>query len=132
MWEISWIAVIVAALAGFMVGGVWYGPLFLKIWQKEAGITEADIQARHPARVFGGAFILNLFSAFFLGHVLATYGNPTAGISVMIAGGIALAFIVPAFGVNYLFAGKSMTLLAVDGGYWLVIYSLMGLVFGLL
>lgn len=130
MWEINWIAMVLAAMAGFLVGGLWYGPLFLKPWQAEAGITDEQMRARKPALVFGSAFLLNLFAAFILGHVLATYGHPDLAVSVMIASGIALGFIVTAFGVNYLFAAKSLKLFAIDAGYWVVMYSLMGAIFG--
>ncbi len=116
----------------FLVGGLWYGPLFLKVWQKEAGISEADMQRRHPAWVFGGSFVLQLLAAYFMGHVLATYGDPPLKVDVMIAGGLALAFVVTAFGVNYLFAGRSVKLFAIDAGYFLVTYSLMGVIFGFL
>jgi hypothetical protein len=132
MWEISWLAVILSALMTFLVGGLWYGPLFLKVWQKEAGITDEDMKRRHPAKVFGGAFLLNVFAAYILGHVLATYGNPPAKVDIMIAFGVALGFIVTAFGVNYLFASKSMKLFAIDAGYWIITYSLMGVIFGYL
>jgi Protein of unknown function (DUF1761) len=132
MWEISWLAVILSALVTFLVGGLWYGPLFLKVWQKEAGITDEDMKRRHPAKVFGGAFLLNVFAAYILGHVFATYGNPAAKVDIMIAFGVALGFIVTAFGVNYLFAGKSMKLFAIDAGYWIITYSLMGVIFGYL
>lgn len=132
MWDINWIAMVLAALAGFLVGGVWYGPLFLKPWLREAGITEEMMGKRHPAIVYGGAFLLNLFASFILGHVLATYGAPDLGVSIMIAGGVALGFIATAFGVNYLFASKSLKLFAIDAGYWIVIYSLMGAIYGLL
>lgn len=132
MWEISWLAVILAALVTFLVGGLWYGPLFLKSWQKEAGVTDEAMKARHPAYVFGGAFLLNVFAAYILGHVLATYGQPPANTDIMIAFGIAAGFIVTAFGVNYLFAGKSLKLFAIDAGYWIVTYSLMGAIFGYL
>lgn len=132
MWDISILAVVLAALSAFAVGGLWYGPLFLKVWQKEAGISETDMQRRHPAWVFGGAFLLQLFAAYFMGHVLATYGNPPLKVDIMVAMGLALAFIVTAFGVNYLFAGRSVKLFAIDAGYFLVTYSLMGLIFGLL
>ena len=130
MWDINWIAMVLAALAGFLVGGVWYGPLFMKAWQAEAGITVEQMRSRKPAIVFGGAFLLNLFAAFILGHVLATYGKPDLGVSIMIAGGVALGFIATSFGVNYLFASKSLKLFAIDAGYWVVIYSLMGAIFG--
>lgn len=132
MWEISWLAVLLSALVTFFVGGIWYGPLFLKSWQKEAGVTDDAMKARHPAYVFGGAFLLNLFAAYILGHVLATYGNPPAKVDIMIAFGVAAGFIVTAFGVNYLFAGKSLKLFAIDAGYWIVTYSLMGVIFGYL
>lgn len=132
MWDINWLAVIVSALSTFLIGGLWYGPLFLKLWQQEAGITDEDMKRRHPAIVFGGAFLLNIGAAYILGHVLATYGNPPAKRDIMIAFGVALGFIVTAFGVSYLFAGKSMKLFAIDAGYWVVTYTMMGAIFGFL
>ncbi len=131
MWNINLLAVVLAAASAFLVGGLWYGPLFLKIWQRESGVDDAAIKKRHPAKVFGLAFLLNLFAAYFMGHVLATYGNPALSVDVMIALGLALAFVVTAFGINYLFAGKSFKLFLIDAGYFVVTYSLMGVIFGL-
>lgn len=132
MWEISWIALLVAAVAGFAVGGVWYGPLFGKAWQVEAGVTDEMAKSANMPVLFGTVFLLNLFAAFILGHVLATYGRPPLWTSIMIAGGVGLGFIATALGVNYLFARKSIKLFAIDAGYWVVIYSLMGAIFGAL
>ena len=132
MWDINWLAMVLAALAGFLVGGLWYGPLFLKAWQREAGITQQMMAKRNPALVFGGAFLLNLFASFILGHVLATYGRPELGVSIMVSGGVALGFIATAFGVNYLFAAKSLKLFVIDAGYWIVIYSAMGAIYGVM
>jgi hypothetical protein len=129
MWDINILGVVLAAASAFVVGGLWYGPLFLKAWQREAGITEADMQKRHPAWVFGGAFVLQLFAAYFLGHTFATYGGLSATSTILTALGVALAFIVTAFGVNYLFAGKSLKLWAIDSGYYLVTYTIMGGIF---
>ncbi|MFM6931284.1 MAG: DUF1761 domain-containing protein [Novosphingobium sp.] len=129
MWSISLLSVVVAALLGFAVGGLWYGPLFLKVWQREAGITDAAMQKRHPAWVFGGAFVLQLFAAYFMGHTFATYGNLSPNATIMTALGIALAFIVTAFGVNYLFAGRSVKLWLIDSGYYVVTYTSMGAAF---
>ncbi len=129
MWSISLLSVVVAAVLGFAVGGLWYGPLFLKTWQREAGISEADMQKRHPAIIFGGAFVLQLIAAYFLGHTFAAYGELTPNTTIMTAMGIALAFIVTAFGVNYLFAGRSLKLWLIDSGYYVVTYTLMGAAF---
>jgi hypothetical protein len=132
MWEISWVAVIVSAVAGFAVGGLWYGPLFGKAWQAESGVTDEMANATNMPLVFGTVFVLNLFASFILGHVLATYGHPSLATSVMIAGGIALGFIVTSFGVNYLFARKSLKLFMIDGAYWTIVYCIMGAIFALL
>jgi hypothetical protein len=130
MWEINWIAVLVAALAGFIVGGLWYGPLFGKIWQAETGVTDEKAKSGNLPLVFGSVFLLNLFAAFILGHTLATYGNPAMGTSMMISGGIGLGFVATAIGVNYLFSQKSLRLFAIDASYWTVIYTVMGAIFG--
>ena len=131
--EIHWLAVIVAAVAGFAVGGIWYGPLFGKAWATARGLDPDSLKDGFNAPlVFGTVFALNLFSAFILDHTLTTYGAPDLNLSVMISGGVALGFIVPAIGVNYLFSRQSLRLFLIDAGYWLVIYALMGVVFALL
>ena len=132
MWNMSWIAVIAAALAGFAIGGVWYGPLFGKRWQKETGLSDDQIKGGNMPLIFGTVFVLNLFASFILGHVLATYGNPDVVTSIMIAGGVGLGFVATAIGVNYLFSRKSISLFWIDAGYWTVIYSVMGAIFGVL
>jgi hypothetical protein len=47
---------------------------------------------------------------------------------VLTAFGVALGFIVPAIGTNYLFSQKSKTLFFIDAGYWLLFYTAMGVV----
>ncbi|MFM6933346.1 MAG: DUF1761 domain-containing protein, partial [Novosphingobium sp.] len=66
---------------------------------------------------------------YFMGHTFATYGNLSPNATIMTALGIALAFIVTAFGVNYLFAGRSVKLWLIDSGYYVVTYTLMGAAF---
>jgi hypothetical protein len=118
--------VIVAGLSGFAVGGLWYGPLFLKPWLAAEGRTKEQMGGGHPAMVFGLAFLCNFFSAFILDHVFGTYGNPPIGASLLVAFGVALGFVVPAYGVNYLFAGRKLKLFLIDAGYWIVTYLVMG------
>lgn len=129
---IHWLAVLVAGVSGFAVGGLWYGPLFLKPWLRAEGKTKEQMGGGHPAMVFGLAFLCNLLSALILDHVFGTYGNPGLSLSLAIAAGVALGFVIPAYGVNYLFAGRRLALFLIDAGYWLVTYLMMGLVLVLL
>lgn len=128
MENASLLAILVAALSGFLIGGVWYGPLFGKAWQREAGLSQEEMGATNPIKLFGLTFLFSVLSAVFLGHLLG-HVSPTPRITMMISVGIAIGFIIPAFGTNYLFGRKSGTLFAIDAGYWIVFYAAMGAVF---
>jgi hypothetical protein len=57
--QINWLAVIVAAVAAFMVGGVWYGVVFSKAWVQLQGFREDELKelaAKQP-RNFGIFFV---------------------------------------------------------------------------
>ena len=62
-------AIILAALAGFLVGGIWYGPVMGKRWMAAAGLTEQDIRSGNRIRTFGVTLLLSLLSATFLSHM---------------------------------------------------------------
>lgn len=126
------LAILVAAAAGFLVGGIWYGPLFGKAWMHEHGFSEEDLKNANMLKLYGLTFAFSVLSAVFLGHLLAHFGDMSARSTMMISTGIALGFIVPAIGTNYLFARKSAKLFAIDAGYWVVFYAAMGAVFVML
>ncbi|RDV07537.1 DUF1761 domain-containing protein [Sphingorhabdus pulchriflava] len=125
------LAILVAAASGFMVGGLWYGPLFGKAWQSEIGLSDDEIKSGNMAKIFGITFLFSVLSAVFLGHLLAHFDTDLYR-TMMISTGIAIGFVAPAIGTNYLYGRKSGKLFAIDAGYWIVFYAAMGLVFGLL
>jgi len=129
-----WLAILVAAVAGFAVGGLWYGPLFGKAWMAARGFTpESAKQNVNMPMIFGLTFLLNLVAAFMLDHLYATYDAPLGmHYSLVIAGIIGVGFIATSIGVNYLFSRMPRALFLIDAGYWIVIYLVMGAIFGLL
>jgi len=129
---IHWIAILVAAVSGFLIGGIWYGPLFGKAWQAARGLSDEVLKSGNMPLIFGLTFLLNLVAAFILDHTLATYPGLDFATKVMIASGVALGFIIPAIGVNYLFSRQPLKLFLIDGGYWFVIYTVMGVEFALI
>lgn len=132
MWEINMLAVVLCAVAAMAIGFVWYGPVFGKAWMAEWGMTEESAKDANMAKIFGGFIALNLFAAYILGHVLATYGGPALATSTMIGFGTGLGFVATAIGGNYLFARRSLKLFLIDAGYWTLTYTAMGAVFGAL
>lgn len=134
MGTMFWVGVLVASVAGFVVGGLWYGPLFGKAWMKERGISQEDAaKGANMPLIFGTTFVLNIIAAIALGIVLdKTPAQESVLDAVQVAGGIALVFIVTSIGVNYLFSRMSLRLFLIDSGYWVVIYAVMGAVLALL
>jgi hypothetical protein len=128
MANANFLTILVAASTGFLIGGLWYGPLFGKAWMAENGFTEAQLRSGNMLKIYGLTFAFSVLSAIFLGHLLAFF-ETNARSTLMISVGISLGYIIPAIGTNYLFSRKSGRLFAIDAGYWLVFYAAMGLVF---
>jgi hypothetical protein len=121
-------AVVAAAASAFLLGGIWYGPLFKHVWCREAGV-DPDKPNGHPAMVFGGAFVLSLIAAL----VFALFLGPAPALPFALGAGFAagLAWVAASFGINYLFAGRSLKLWLIDGGYHTLQFALYGLILGL-
>ena len=131
MPEVNWIAVFVAAVSSFLLGGVWYSPaLFGSVWMRETGLTEEQLAQRNLALVFGGSFVLSLIAAAVFGLFL----GPSPELSFSLGAGFSagLCWVAASFGINYLFAKRSLALFAVDGGYHTLQFTLYGLAFGLI
>ena len=65
MTDVNILAVLVAAVSSFLLGGLWYSPvLFHKAWNREAGRGENPEKMKHPGRVFGVAFVFALIAAW--------------------------------------------------------------------
>lgn len=125
---INWFAVFVAPLLGFVIGGLWYGPLFGKAWMRATGLTAAQVQAGNKPQKFVFVYLLNLVAA----ASLAMFIGPTATWSFGLMAGFltGLTFITMALGVTYLFEGRSVRLLLINGGYQTLMFAGMGLILG--
>ena len=135
MGPVNWIAVMAAALASLAVAGVWYGPLFGRAKLEEVG--PGGMAARtSTGRTALVTVILLLLTALMMGHMFARVGADTLALKpwlyFMMSGGLALFFVVPALSLSYMHQRISTRLGVIDGGYWLVAYLAMGLVFWLL
>ena len=127
--EVNWLAIVLAAAMGFLVGGIWYGPVMGKKWMGAIGLTEEQIKQGNMGMIYGGAFAFSLLASWTLAHTFATYAQDlSVPVKIMTAFGVALGFIVPAIGTNYLFSQKSKTLFFIDAGYWMLFYTAMGTV----
>jgi hypothetical protein len=68
--RVNFLAVIVAAIANYLVATIWYAALFGKLWQKLTGITDMKPVPINIVLVFIGSLVLS----FVLYHSIV-FGN---------------------------------------------------------
>jgi hypothetical protein len=142
MPEVNYLAVVVAAVAGFVVGGLWYSPLlFANAWMRENRFTLEDVRKNFsPARMYGIALLCALLMSFAMavllilpGHALSPAGAGAAW-RVMSGGkrGFALGvcWIAMAFATSYAFEQRSLKLWLINAGYHTVQCTVMGAMLG--
>jgi hypothetical protein len=131
MPEVNWIAIVVAAVASFLLGGLWYSPvLFARTWQREAGITDEQLKNANMGKIFGLAFILCLLAAW----MFATFLGPRPSLALGFGAGFSagLFWVSASFGINYLFERRSFKLFLINGGYHTLQFTIIGGVISLL
>ena len=66
--HISMVAILVAVVANFFLGFLWYTPLFGKAWAKEMGF---DISVKPPGGAIAKGMIFMVIGNFFMAYVFA-------------------------------------------------------------
>lgn len=125
---LNWLSIFVAALSGFVIGSLWYGPLFQKPWMRLTGVTKEQGAQANMAVTFGGAYVLNVMGAFGIATVLGDQGGWHSGLHI--GAFVGLFFIGAALGVIYLFEQRPFKLWCINAGYQLVNFAAMGAVIG--
>lgn len=121
-------AVLAAAAANFVIGGMWYSPaLFGKAWMRANGFTEADLKRGSPAVIFGVSFVFCLIMAANLAAFLAG-PETTFAFAAGVAAGLGWAAL--GLGVVALFERRPWSYIAVNGGYLTVSFAAMGAILG--
>lgn len=130
MGEIDWIAVAVATVSAFVLGGLWYSPiLFAKAWMQGAGLTEEQASSNVPA-VFGTAIIAAFITAVAFGSFVGNSLTITDGLLVGFVTGLGL--VAASLALNYAFERRPISLLLINGGYFVVQFLLYGVIFALI
>ncbi|MBL7888300.1 MAG: DUF1761 domain-containing protein [Bacteroidia bacterium] len=130
MSSVNWIAVIVAAVLNFLLGGLWYSPmLFGKAWQAENKLSDEDLKKGHMAKIFGFSFLWSLVMSANLGMFLA---DPKTDLAWGITAGFLTGFgwVAMAIFTIGLFERKSTRYMLINAGYMTISFTIMGLVIG--
>lgn len=130
---VNYLAVVVAAVASFIFGSVYYMALG-KSWMAALGKTEADMKANMSPVPFIVAAVAQLVMAFMLAGVIGHLGQGmvTAKNGLIAGFFIWLGFVATTLAVNHGFQGARRSLTLIDGGHWLGVLLIQGLVLGLM
>ena len=127
---INWLAVFAAAVSTFILGGLWYSPaMFHRAWQRESGVTDAQIKSSNMAMIFGLALLYSLLMA---ANLAAFLGDPKIDAKMGTVYGFLTGFgwVALGFAIISLFERRSWRYMVINGGYMTVAFTIMGAILG--
>jgi hypothetical protein len=130
---INYLAVILAAAAAFIFGGIWYR-ILAKPWMAAVDKTEEDLKesATPMALLLLITFMAQLVMAWALAGVIGHLGPGQVTLrNGLISGSLLwLGFVATTMVVNHGFQGAKRTLTVIDGGHWLGALLIQGAIIG--
>lgn len=125
---ISYLAVLAAAVAAFMFGAAWYGGLS-KQWMAAVGLTEPP---KPDPKIYVMTFVCQLVIAWVLAGIMGHLSQVSVSGGMISAFFVWLGFVATTLIVNHRFQDASWSLTIIDGGHWLGVLLIMGIVIGLI
>jgi len=133
---INYLAVLVAAIVIFVLGGLWYSPvLFAKRWIALQNRTEEEMRAQAAAAnmplMYFSAFICAFLQAWVLAMVMghmAQVADMSVAHAAIFSALIWLGFAATTSYATALFSGKPRQLWLIDSLYNLVSFILAGII----
>lgn len=134
--SINYLSILIAAVAAWLFGGVYYTSLS-RYWLAAQGKTLEQCQAEQAAK--SGAAKAAPFIVVFIGELImawAMYGVLFhMGMFTLRAGAISgaalwLGFVLPTIAGNYVFSGKKPMLIVIDSAAWLGAMVIIGAIVG--
>ena len=127
-FDINYIAVLASAIAGMVLGALWYGPLFGKRWIKLMNFSEKDIKKakqKSMAKSYVGAFIGTLIFAYVLALMIVNLGAATLAEGFVVAFLLWLGFIATSMLNSVIWEGKPVELYTIGIAHYLVVFLAM-------
>lgn len=128
--EVNWLAVLAATAAGFLLGGLWYGPLFGKAWMSAVGKTEEECREEGAAKPMLISLVVQLITATFMAALFAGIGIVGWHNGLHMGLMLFLALVATAMASDYAFCGWGLKLWLIQSGYRLAYGGIMGAIIG--
>ena len=125
-------AILVCAIAYWLLGGLWYDVLFSKRWMALENMSATTANSANPRWIlpFLLTFLLNLLIAFVLAQICIWRNANTAGRGAAIGIILWIGIVGPIVCTTYMFETRSKELFAINEFYPLVGLCIMGAILG--
>ena len=126
---INYVAVLVSAIVGFGIGGLWYSPLlFGRTWMKLINITQKEMKANKDKAKKG--YIFMFVALLVMAYALSLFVN-YAGATTLTAGLLVgfwawLGFVATVLLGEFLWENKPFSLYLINVSHYLVVLVVMG------
>ena len=127
--QVNWLAVLVAALAYFFLGAIWYSALFRNAWIKATGADMNDPNARKGfASILIGSFVTIVITCIGLALIITkiTSSGWMTGCKIGLIGGI--CFSAATICNSYLYEKRPIALSAINSLYNIVGCVIAGII----
>jgi hypothetical protein len=129
---VNWLAVVVAAVGGIIVGFIWYAPpVFGRRWARASGIELPQPGEVQPMTYIGGV-VTAAVTAYVLAVLIGGLGATTLVDGVIVALLVWLGFIATWLASGVFFERRSTEWWAINAGQAIVSLALMGAIIGYL
>ena len=122
----NWVAIVVAAIAQFVIGWIWYGPLFGKTWMSMMGMSQQSMSREGMGKTMVLTFIGSLVTAAVLSMLVGWMGAKTLGAGIAAGFWAWLGFVATVTLGGVLFAKMSWNLYILNNAYQLISLAVMG------
>ena len=126
---INYLAVVVAAVAAFLLGWGWYS-VFGKVWMAGLEKSKEDCDKPMPVVPLVIAAVACLVMAYMLAGLMGHLANVTIRGGVISAFFVWIGFVLTTVATNHAFEGMKPVVTAIDAGHWLAVLVLMGAIIG--
>jgi len=123
-------AVVVAAIAYWLLGAVWYGLLFNKPWMALEHMTIEQAQSVSPVIPYIVSFLLEILIAYSLAQICIWRNANTVGRGASVGVLVWIGFVGPIALMTYMFEMRPKALFAINEFYPLAGLVLMGAILG--
>jgi hypothetical protein len=135
MPQVNYVAVLAAAFAAFVLGSLWYSKaLFATPWMAENMAMMEKNKANPPAigPLLATAFLCALISAYAMAVLLVPLQHHSLEVGLRRGFAAGVCWVAASFASSYAFEGKTMRHWLINAGYYVVQFTLMGAILGLM